>query len=251
MIKSVEASPGIYGKMPSNGDFVTRRLPAAFVEPWDLWLQDAIADSRDQLGEHWLSIYLTSPIWRFVLSPGVAGQRPWVGALMPSVDRVARYFPLTLACALPTRSNPIRCLCGCDAWFSEAESLLLSCLQDGFDLESFDLEVLRLGVPPIKRSSMPTDLGRGMSWRLPLSPVQDVSEACPDLLDQALAELCFGYSLWWSEGSDLVEPSLLVCQGLPATQAFAALLDGGWRQRGWQEQAPLPAKADPSGVGNP
>ena len=26
---------GWYGKLPASGDFVTRRLPPSFIEPWD------------------------------------------------------------------------------------------------------------------------------------------------------------------------------------------------------------------------
>ena len=29
------AAPGFYGKLPARGDFVRRRLPSAFVAPWD------------------------------------------------------------------------------------------------------------------------------------------------------------------------------------------------------------------------
>ena len=31
-------APGFWGKLPAAGDFVGRRLPAAFVEPWDRWV---------------------------------------------------------------------------------------------------------------------------------------------------------------------------------------------------------------------
>ncbi|MCK7582565.1 MAG: TagF domain-containing protein [Chromatiales bacterium] len=35
--------------------------------PWDDWLQRALAGSRGALGESWLDLYLTSPLWRFIL----------------------------------------------------------------------------------------------------------------------------------------------------------------------------------------
>ena len=100
-----ENIPGFYGKLPELGDFVNRRLPQNFIDPWDSWLQQAIATSRDQLGGNWLNNYLTSPIWRFAVSSGVVGESPWCGLLMPSVDRVGRYFPLTLACVLDEDIN--------------------------------------------------------------------------------------------------------------------------------------------------
>ena len=97
---AAEAKAGFFGKLPKHGDFLSRRLPRAFTDPWDRWLQNAIADSREQMAEDWLNIYLTSPIWRFALSPGLCGDNAWAGVLMPSVDRVGRYFPLTLAAPL-------------------------------------------------------------------------------------------------------------------------------------------------------
>ena len=91
------AKAGFYGKLPARGDFVSRRLPRSFVEPWDAWLQQGFASSRDHLGDGWLEAYLTSPIWRFVLAPGVCGPAGVAGVVMPSVDSVGRYFPLTIA----------------------------------------------------------------------------------------------------------------------------------------------------------
>jgi type VI secretion system protein ImpM len=236
--------PGIYGKIPSNGDFVTRRLPAAFVAPWDLWLQDAMAESREQLGPHWLDIYLTSPIWRFALSPGVAGPGSWAGVVMPSVDRVGRYYPLTLACSLHPEANPVRVVAKRAAWFASAELLALSCLRDDFDLEAFDRKVQALGAPgepESYRDAESTRQGLSPALRLPMAEEADLGGAFDDLLDQALGELFFGFSLWRTQGSDRVEPSLLLCQGLPPRRGFAALLDGGWSRWGWRER---PAPGD-------
>ena len=90
-------SVGFYGKLPMVGDFVSRRLPNDFISSWDSWLQSAIAASREELGDDWLKNYLTSPIWRFLLSPGLCGNQAVAGIMMPSVDRVGRYYPLTVA----------------------------------------------------------------------------------------------------------------------------------------------------------
>ena len=37
---------GFYGKLPSEGDFVTRRLPWEFTSVWDDWLQQGMHASR-------------------------------------------------------------------------------------------------------------------------------------------------------------------------------------------------------------
>lgn len=93
------ASGGFYGKIPSQGDFVTRRLPWEFTSAWDDWLQQGMHASRAALGDRWLELYLSAPIWRFQLAPGLCGPLGWRGVFFASVDRVGRYFPLTLAFA--------------------------------------------------------------------------------------------------------------------------------------------------------
>ena len=95
---------GAYGKMPALGDFFRIAPPPGFVEAWDPWLQERLLDLRNALGERWRDAYLTAPIWRFTLSPGTAGEGAVVGVLMPSVDRVGRNFPLTLAASAPGKA---------------------------------------------------------------------------------------------------------------------------------------------------
>lgn len=229
-------SPGFYGKLPTLGDFVSRRLPQDFLQPWDRWLQSSLAESRAQLGDAWLNIYLTSPLWRFVLTSGVAGQGAWTGVLMPSVDRVGRYFPLTLACPLEPGMETARLL-GEAGWFERAESLLLDVLDASCGLAEFDAQVLDLGSPspapmgfPI---SGPTHEMRANAWRLAASSPAVLASVCPTLLALALEQVFCAYSLWWSSGSERVEPSYLVCQGLPPTDGFSALIGGDWSQGRW------------------
>lgn len=235
---------GFYGKLPSLGDFITRRLPAPFVQPWDLWLRGSLAASQTQLAQDWLDHYLTSPLWRFALSRGIAGQTGWAGVLMPSVDRVGRYFPLTLAAPLAPGANPFRSLCAPE-WFERAEAIALSGLADDFDLDGFDAQVLALGTPAwgtepqwAEQADAGDRLGSLDAWRLEVHSPAHLMDACPNLLAHALGELFFAYSLWWTSGSERVAPSLLACQGLPAPEGFAALLGGDWTGAGWQRLGP-------------
>jgi len=241
-----DSEPGIYGKLPTNGDFVTRRLPATFVGPWDRWLQESIANSQDQLGERWLDTYLTSPVWRFALSPGTAGQSPWAGLLMPSVDRVGRYFPLTLACPLPAAVSPLGVLTGAEAWYEAAEALLLACLEQDLDLAAFDQQVRELGSPPSASTARGPLPGMSGTRRMPLPG--DLGGLCSDLLHQTLGELFFAFSLWWSKGSDVVEPSFLVCQGLPPSAGFSGMLAGDWDQWGWEQAEASASENAPTGL---
>lgn len=235
---------GFYGKFPSLGDFVSRRLAAELIAPWDQWLAESLAASRAQLGDGWLDHYLTSPLWRFVLSPGVAGQGGWAGVLMPSVDRVGRYFPLTLAAPLPLGANPFDLLSAQD-WFEQVEVLALSGLVDPFSLEVFDRQVMALdspgGAAPASPGATPlTAGGRANAWHLSTPVGGGLAGARNTLLAQAFDQVFLAYSLWWSQGSDRVAPSLLACQGLPPPAGFSALLNGDWVGRDWRQLGAVP-----------
>ena len=228
---------GLFGKLPGQGDFLSRRLPTEFLQVWDPWLQASLSESRAALGDGWLDAYLTSPIWRFVLTPGIAGQAAWAGLLMPSVDRVGRYFPLSVACPLPESVNPFLALSSATDWFDNAQSLMLDALEGMLSLDEMDARLSAL--PPtqiplskLSHSAMPV-VCETLGWRLGLPNPLRVSDVMPGLLHRALTEVFFAYSLWWSEGSDRVEPSLLVCQGLPPEPAFTTLYTGDWSAGQW------------------
>ncbi len=242
---------GYYGKVPGRGDFVCNHLPRGFVDPWDAWLQRAIASSRNCLLDGWLDTYLTSPIWCYYLSPGVCDSNGWIGVLMPSVDKVGRYFPLTMACSVPASVNPFELMASKERWFAETETLMLAILEDNLlELNEFDRQVRQLNthfdesLPNLQETAgWDGILGAGPHWRLPLNEDSGPMASCTELSRQMLAARFSTYSLWWSNGSDQVSPSLLVSAGLPAAESFSALLDGRWQAGSWEEWL-LPAKRD-------
>ena len=241
---------GFFGKLPSHGDFLIRRLPRHFTDPWDRWLQSVIANSKEQLADNWLDVYLTSPLWRFVTSPGVCGPGVWGGVLMPSVDRVGRYFPLTLAAQLPEDCNPVGMLGTADLWFQALEELALSTLDDGFSLEGFEQELLALSLPELSRAAadLPQQRGGRPAWHFGLQADGNTEHTLQGVSQVLLKKLLPAHSLWWSQGSERVEPSLLISEGLPPIECFAGLLDGDWGRWGWGDyRLPLVAKPAASG----
>lgn len=234
---------GYHGKIPGRGDFVYNGLPREFIEPWDAWLQSGIASSRNRLLEQWLDTYLTSPIWRYYLSPGLCGKHGWAGVMMPSVDKVGRYFPLTMVCSLPVGLNPFDLMSKQTSWFVEAEELMLVLLDENQpNLSDLNQKVEQLGDYFNRQNSSsceeeisPGIFGLGPLWRLPLKAVDEVAMSCSELSRQMLAARFSTYSLWWSDGSEQVTPSLLVSAGLPSADSFTALMDGQWAEGAWEE----------------
>jgi type VI secretion system protein ImpM len=233
--------PGFYGKLPTLGDFVSRRLSRLFIEPWDAWLQGSLAASREQLGDEWLDIYLTSPIWRFALSPGVCGPGAWAGVLMPSVDRVGRYFPLTIASPVGDPDNLVHLFEYGGHWFEALEELALDALEDGFDLEAFDQSLQSLNLPvwsDPRGLSAGYDGGTGEKLALCVG-MQDLGQmrsALVGLCGLSVSRLLPAHSIWGTGGSDQVGASLLICEGLPPIEGFGSMMTGRWQQRGWNMQ---------------
>jgi type VI secretion system protein ImpM len=222
---------GFFGKLPARGDFVTRRLTRDFTDPWDAWLQDAIAMSAQQLGADWLDTYLTAPIWRFLLSPDICGQGPMLGIMMPSVDRVGRYFPLTLAVTVADCAAPAKAMLTAGAWFDGVEQLALSALEDDADLDRIDHQAEAIAPPLADQpgvASYRTD--RAVSVELGQGGV----DAAAGAIDSVLGLLASRYTLWWTSGSERCKPALVFSESLPSVERFSALLDGQWEQWGWK-----------------
>lgn len=246
MIDSASNAPGWYGKLPSTGDFASRRLPHELIEPWDHWLAEEIGELRQSRPDTWLAAYLDSPTWRFVLGAGVLGAAqalPLAGVLMPSVDRVGRYFPLTIMAPLSGLPHDTQQADRLLAWLHALDDLAADALQDDWPIDELESALARLSTPewdridpafgaplnrlaqgearlvelplPVARADMAASLGAALwSWGLQCAP--------QGVLAKALAP---GLSWWWCDppGDDRPRRSLLA-RGLPSGDDFAQLL---------------------------
>jgi type VI secretion system protein ImpM len=252
---------GLYGKLPSHGDFLRRRVSDGFVSVWDEWLQQCIAASRSALGENWLDVYLTSPVWRFACDTGVCGSRAYAGLMAPSVDRVGRYFPLTLVWEVPPGVHPLAVTQRADRWLDRLERLLVDAMaEEHVDLEKFDQAFVALGreldhiewASPVELDALdavgPTS-GARAQWQLSLGSPPALGSVIEQLLYARLRESHGPLTVMWTDGSSRVEPSGLLLRGLPAPSTYAALLSGEWREVGWRvvkskTLAPPPSRND-------
>src|SRR5262245_46086044 len=112
---------GLFGKLPAKRDFVSFAAPRAFLDRWEPWLQGSVATSRQHLGEAWAEAFRNAPIWRFWLGSAICGV-PVIGAFMPSIDAVGRYFPLTVFSIEDASSCPPPELEMQTQWFEQAEN---------------------------------------------------------------------------------------------------------------------------------
>ena len=215
------AVPGWYGKLPSLGDFATRRLPVEFVKAWDACLQEVIQATRDALAERWFDSYLTMPIWRFVFLPGLVTQSGWAGVLMPSVDRVGRHFPLTVAVELPSHAAAAHAVFEGAEWFAGLEDAALAVLDPTRGADELDEALARSGL------AAPPTAGPEGSIQ-PLRALPSVEAFGPLAEGEALRAWseCTGWrALWWTRGRVDGESLMLGCAGLPTAEEFGWLLE--------------------------
>jgi type VI secretion system protein ImpM len=236
---------GLYGKLPCRGDFLQRRAPQDFVDVWDAWLQECIHESRERLRDSWLETYLTAPVWRFVLASGVCGEGSYAGILVPSVDRVGRYFPLTVLAQLAVDDCPLALACGNEGWFESAESLVLEALEaQALDFDTFDERIALLRerlqmdgrgefsdiVGRLRDSEFPGVFAR---WQFPLAGVDSLQTAVNAFASRELSRALRPLAIWWTQGSSALAPNWLATRGLPRAPSFVAMLTGHWATADW------------------
>lgn len=225
---SIETSVGFYGKLPTLGDFVSRRLPRSFTDPWDQWLQSSLRASQEIHGDDWLSLFLVSPFWRFAISPGLCGDSAWAGVVMPSVDRVGRYYPLTLAQAIDAEQVTAVFLPE-SSWFDQLESAALSVLEEPFELETFDQSLLAIPAPSrtlMQHAGFQAEcaIGTKTAFRCELPNLGQAEHFFPYLSQSLLDRYLQGYSFWATEGGHQGSAQFLCFEGMPPVDAYAGFL---------------------------
>jgi type VI secretion system protein ImpM len=246
MTMKSESVVGFYGKLPCRGDFLQRRVPQEFVDVWDAWVRESLTESRRQLQDRWLGAYLSSPVWRFVLTEGLCGEDAYAGVILPSVDRVGRYFPLTIVARWEVVVSPLETACNQARWFESAEALALDALDAPIlDFDDFDRCVARLAsqieavseqsvsVPDIGQHNGRSD--RPPHWYLPIASSRSLRCAVEAVAMRELERRLHPLSLWWTDGSNEIAPCMLCVSGMPEPSGFAAMLSGERAESGWTE----------------
>lgn len=225
------SGPGFFGKVPAVGDFVRRRLPNSFIEPWDAWVRAALDAGKAELGDAWLDIYLTSPIWRFVLRPGACGPDMVAGVMIPSVDSVGRCFPFVIAEVLRGQGVTCQAVASMGAWYASLEEAAISALSATFEINGYDATI---GGLTSAQSGWPADTSSASAMEtvsgLVLSMAHATGVGEPALAftaDQLAGHMSGKLGFWWSvAGSQLIDPISLVLIMSPAKTSGPVLFAG-------------------------
>lgn len=92
----------LFGKMPAHGDFVSRGIDDESVAAGDTVLTEAMAMAAHRWDADWEDVYVETPVWRFMATPGVFGPLWTAGVFLASVDAVGRQYPLVAGFASST-----------------------------------------------------------------------------------------------------------------------------------------------------
>ena len=218
---------GLFGKLSAKRDFIALATPRNFLETWETWVQASLSASRHQLGDRWQQAFLTTPVWRFWLGAAICGSTV-AGAIMPSLDGVGRYYPLTLH-AVGDAGAPIvpPDIDAQDEWFNVGENFLLSTLDRDMAFEDISSALDRLPVPRTRVSDEHDErivpLGDGMAGMI--SAVDGFSASLSNLR-AASPEVYAAASFWWTSGGGEFPPLVLSCRGLPDAYRYSTLLTG-------------------------
>jgi type VI secretion system protein ImpM len=151
---------------------------------------------------------------------------------MPSVDRVGRSFPLTLAVALASYGEVAHAVfCGGE-WFARMEEAALSVLDVTRGPEDLDqLLVDRPFIAPAPASPSGTVGTIGV-----LPSVEGFEAMAQGEALRVWGEHGGWKALWWTRGRIDEPPLVLASAGLPSVDEFAGLLQS--------HPSPIPAEAD-------
>ncbi len=241
------ATLGLFGKLPAVGDFVSRGFSNELQGALDSLLQSALMSSYAE-GANRESLEASSLPVVINIRPGSLGKNGFMGCIVPSCDRVGRFFPLCVGLETdPRPSGPM----GLSplSWVS---------LSLGSQLCQLALEAQTQGAGPdelLARIPAPAVFDRLAATDRPFSTTLDLTvPAFPVSTSQ------FAFQ---GPESRMALPELAMCTRLPlmvealggvitvgthfdlffATRSlltwssFAALFDGRWQHWGWRLQA--------------
>jgi type VI secretion system protein ImpM len=227
---------GIFGKLPSEGDFVDRGWRPGARDGLDRFLQAAIAGvietalpTKETLA--------AAPDLALSFRPGVLGEDGVVAVVVASRDRVGRSFPL---CAGVQWSAGEEAAGGWPSvgYARAVGACVRRAIADGADPDALLRALVAIGDPRDFEASFAAGDGDDTLPRIAAEAVLLQVAGPPAALAPPLAALC----VVLAQASDLLGmrvaaqgevQDLFACRELAARDGLAALFDGQWATHGW------------------
>ena len=217
----------LFGKVSPKRDFVAVHAPRRVLDVWEPWIQGGMSASRQSLGDDWQPVFLKAPIWRFWLGDELCGTTV-IGAFMPSLDGIGRYFPLTVfACAdegetiAPPELDPQA------DWFTAAEDFLLSTLDHGITYEAISSTLEQLAIPANNGAAPPPEMialpDRMVSA---MGSEQSFSERFASMRIAGHRNVYSSATFWWTIGGEGYPQFAVSGRRMPNPFLFTEMLTG-------------------------
>jgi type VI secretion system protein ImpM len=221
---------GLFGKLPSKRDFVAHNVPRPFLGAFEPWLQSSVATSRQQLGDAWVEAFRHAPIWRYWLGTAVGGVAA-IGALMPSIDAVGRYFPLTIT-AFGEEAGLPPDIDAQEAWFDAVETLLLSTLEPESDYDRVLGELASLPATNVSAAPPGGTLASVHGATILGGYGAAVDEAYEAARRATYPRSYAHVSAWWTVGGENFMPRAILDSRLPHETLLSRMLTGRFEVEG-------------------
>lgn len=138
---------GWYGKLPTAGDFVHRRMPEPRLAQWSNWFKSGVALWQQQ-HNGCSEAFARAPIWNFALPATLGVQQVQIGCLMPSRDRVGRIWPLMAAQTIAVQQwHPVQ-LAMAGEWFNALGTALRQTITQQKSVDNTELDIAHLAPLP-------------------------------------------------------------------------------------------------------
>ncbi len=212
-----------YGKLPSAADFVGRRMPHALESEWDTWIRSGLDQLRHDGGDKWQEKFVRCPTWFFMYPTRMQGMVA-IGAIAPSIDRMGRYYPITVMAFSPTPAKGFGDGAKIAQFFSGVRSAIVDARRIPLPVEQFDQRIAQL-THPFEPSAPQNSLIGDILSELEAAGVQvtDSSISLPGLDWRNLVTAKTDTSLWWVSPSAQFRHELVVHHGPLHRPLFARL----------------------------
>lgn len=229
---------GCFGKIRSCGDFISRHVSPSVQQKFDQWLEAGLGESKEKFQQQWLDYYLTSPVWYF-LRPSADREQFVFGIMMPSIDKVGRYYPLIVINELQY-GEPLDL-----ERASKIEALMLDTLSSDVGVDEFDQQLQLLSKEKYESKMVTTEVDADLSSKSQQQVMDFISGKLLriEAEDSDIKANIFAHSsevaqqhnsIWWTKGSEHMDTTALVCCDFPPISGIHATLDGDWQASGWE-----------------
>ncbi|WP_299840671.1 type VI secretion system-associated protein TagF [uncultured Paracoccus sp.] len=209
------AAPGIYGKHPGFGDFISAGLPELADRELVPWMTGILAETRDGLREDWEPAWDAALPLRFWIGGAIWGGPHLQGVARPSRDRVGRRFPLIVV-AETADAPPVQ----------QPDQNFYEVIETALAGEVPSAGALREQLAALLGDTTGAVDAAPAATFWAANPALDVA----DLLDQIEAtdrlRAAAARSYWWTGATEGRASAVLACDGLPRAGELAWLLAG-------------------------